>query len=177
MKWFSSAMLGVLAAYNLGFGLALAGICQSNFWPAAKKCKADHGMSKISHTEPSQHCNITHWAHVKTMKGFSSAMLGVLAAYILGFGLASLAAATGWTMPNFWPAARKCKADHGMSKISHTEPSQHCNITHWTHVQEMKWFSSAMLDVRAAANNQGNDYGDKRTGFAKNNLCLKGFQS
>jgi hypothetical protein len=29
MKWFSSAMLGVLASSNLGFGLALAKISQT----------------------------------------------------------------------------------------------------------------------------------------------------
>jgi hypothetical protein len=29
MKWFSSAMLDVLGANNLGFGLALAEICQT----------------------------------------------------------------------------------------------------------------------------------------------------
>ena len=29
MKWFSSAMLGLIAANNLGFGLALAEICQT----------------------------------------------------------------------------------------------------------------------------------------------------
>jgi hypothetical protein len=29
MKWFSSAMLGVVAANYLGFGLALAEICQT----------------------------------------------------------------------------------------------------------------------------------------------------
>jgi hypothetical protein len=39
-----------------------------------------------------------------------------------------------------------------MSNISQTEPSQHCNITHWTHMEEMKWFSSAMLGVLAANN-------------------------
>jgi hypothetical protein len=37
-----------------------------------------------------------------------------------------------------------------MSKISNTEPSQHSNITHWTHIDEMKWFSSAMLGVLTA---------------------------
>ena len=31
MKWFSSAMLGLIAANNLGFGLALAEICQTSF--------------------------------------------------------------------------------------------------------------------------------------------------
>jgi hypothetical protein len=41
---------------------------------------------------------------------------------------------------------------HGMPNISQTEPSQHCNITHWTHMEEMKWFSSAMLGVLAANN-------------------------
>jgi hypothetical protein len=41
---------------------------------------------------------------------------------------------------------------HGISKISHTEPHQHCNITQWTHAEEMKWFSSAMLDVLTANN-------------------------
>ena len=45
-------------------------------------------MPKISHTEPPQHCDITHWTHVEEMKWFSSAMLGVLAANNLGFGLA-----------------------------------------------------------------------------------------
>ena len=84
MKWFSSATLGVLAANNLGFGLALAGICQTF---GQRQHRADHGVSKISHTEPSQHCNITHWIHMEEMKWFSSAMLGVLAASNLGFGL------------------------------------------------------------------------------------------
>jgi hypothetical protein len=37
-----------------------------------------------------------------------------------------------------------------MSNISQTEPSQH--FTHWTHMDEMKWFSSAMLGVLAANN-------------------------
>ena len=45
-------------------------------------------MSKMSQTEPSQHYNITHWTHMEKMKWFSSAMLGVLAANNLGFGLA-----------------------------------------------------------------------------------------
>jgi hypothetical protein len=36
---------------------------------------------------------------------------------------------------------------HGMSKISHTEPSQHCNITHWTHMEEMEWFGSAAKSI------------------------------
>ena len=39
-----------------------------------------------------------------------------------------------------------------MSKISHTEPSQQSKIFHWTHMEEMKWFSSAMLGVLAARN-------------------------
>jgi hypothetical protein len=39
-----------------------------------------------------------------------------------------------------------------MSKISQTEPFQHCTITHWTHAEEMKWFSSATLGVLAANN-------------------------
>ena len=48
MEWFSSALLGVKAANNLGFGLALAGICQT-FGAAAVPQGND--MSKISHTE------------------------------------------------------------------------------------------------------------------------------
>ena len=48
-------------------------------------------MSIISQEEkPSQHCNITHWTHMEEMKWFSSAMLDVLAANVLGFGLALL---------------------------------------------------------------------------------------
>jgi hypothetical protein len=38
---------------------------------------------------------------------------------------------------------------HGTSKISHSGSSPHCNITHWIHMEEMKWFSSAMLGVLA----------------------------
>jgi hypothetical protein len=60
VKWFISAMFGVLAANNLGFDLAVAGICQA-FWPALVPGR--HGMSKISHTEPSHHCKTTHWTH------------------------------------------------------------------------------------------------------------------
>ena len=42
-----------------------------------------------------------------------------------------------------------------MSKISHTQPSQHANITHWTHMKEMKWSSSGFLAGVIAANNLG----------------------
>ena len=59
------------------FGLALAEICQT-FWPAT--VPQGHGVSKISHTEPSQHCNITHWTHMEEMEWLSSALLGVLGA-------------------------------------------------------------------------------------------------
>ena len=85
MKWFSSALLGVQAADKLGFGLALAGI---SLFFGQRPVPNRHGMSKISHTEPSQHCNIIHWTHMEDMKWFSSALLGVLAANSLGFGLA-----------------------------------------------------------------------------------------
>ena len=74
--------LGVLAINILGFGLAVAEICQT-FWPAAVPRR--HSMSKICQTAPSQHCNITHWTHMDEMKWFSSAMLPVLAANNLGF--------------------------------------------------------------------------------------------
>jgi hypothetical protein len=39
-----------------------------------------------------------------------------------------------------------------MFKISHTEPSQHCNITHWMHMDETEWFGSALLGVLATNN-------------------------
>ena len=84
MKWFSSGLLDVLAANNLGFGLALAENCQTFGQPQSIE---GHGMSKISHTEPSQHCIIFHWIHMEKMKWFSSSLLGVLAANNLGFGL------------------------------------------------------------------------------------------
>jgi hypothetical protein len=60
MEWFGSVLLGLLAANNLGSCLALAEICQTFGLP---QCQGDmgHGMSKISHTGPSQHCDITHW--------------------------------------------------------------------------------------------------------------------
>ena len=39
-----------------------------------------------------------------------------------------------------------------MSNISHTQPSYHDNITHWTHMDEMKWFSSGLLALLVASN-------------------------
>jgi hypothetical protein len=52
MKWTSSGFLGVLAANNFGFCLALAEICQTlGQWPATVPRR--HDMSKISHIEPS----------------------------------------------------------------------------------------------------------------------------
>jgi hypothetical protein len=36
-----------------------------------------------------------------------------------------------------------------MFKISSEEPPEHGNITHWTHIEEMRWFSSNMLSVLA----------------------------
>ena len=49
MECFSSGLLGVLAANNLGFGLALAEICQTF---GQRQCHDRRGMmSKISHTE------------------------------------------------------------------------------------------------------------------------------
>ena len=39
-----------------------------------------------------------------------------------------------------------------MSKISHTQPSHHDNITHWTHMDEKKWSSSGFLSLLAASN-------------------------
>jgi hypothetical protein len=53
MKWFSSALLSVLAPSNFGFCLALAGIFQTF---GEQQCRADHSVSTISQTEPSQHC-------------------------------------------------------------------------------------------------------------------------
>ena len=103
-------------------------------------------MSKISTMEPSYCCNFTHWTNMEKMKWSSSGFLGVLASN----NLAVLAYGFGLNRPNFWPAT--VPRGHGMSKISHTEPSQHGNITHWTHMEEMKWFSSAMLDVLVANN-------------------------
>ena len=71
-------------------------------------------MSKISHTEFSQQCNITHWTHMEEMKWFSSALLGVLAARNLGFGMALAEICL-----TFWQAAVPMR--HVTSKISHTE--------------------------------------------------------
>jgi hypothetical protein len=43
MKWFNSKMLGVLALNNIGFGLALAEICQTF---GKQKCQGDMVCSK-----------------------------------------------------------------------------------------------------------------------------------
>ena len=85
MKWSSSGFPACLASNNLGFGLALTEICQT-FWPAT--VPRGHAMSKIGHTKPSYHGNITHWTHMEEMKWSSSSILGVLNTSNLGFGLA-----------------------------------------------------------------------------------------
>ena len=76
-------------------------------------------------------------------KWSSSGFLGVLTANKLGFGLA-----LAEISQTFWPAA--VPRGHDMSKIRHAEPSYHGNITHWTHMEEMKWSSSGFLGVQAA---------------------------
>jgi hypothetical protein len=72
MKWSNSGLLSVLVANNLGFGLALAEICQF-FLPGT--APRGHGMSKISLTEPSYHGNITHWTHMEEMKWSNSCLI------------------------------------------------------------------------------------------------------
>jgi hypothetical protein len=52
----------------------------------ANSSERRHELSKISHTEPSHHCDITHWAYME--EWFSTAMVGVVAANNLGFGCA-----------------------------------------------------------------------------------------
>jgi hypothetical protein len=54
--------------------------------------------------------------------------------------------------PNLLLASGSDKSKRHMSKISHTKPSQHSTITHWTHTEEMKWFISAVLVVLTANN-------------------------
>jgi hypothetical protein len=100
MKWFSSSMLGVLAANNLGFAW-LWPESAIPFWPAAVPRR--HGMSKISHTEPSHHCNITHRTHMEEMKCFSSAMLGVLAMQTT----LVLLGCHGWDLPSVLDCSAK----------------------------------------------------------------------
>jgi hypothetical protein len=48
MKWFSSVVLGVLAANNLGFGLLAPAEIRQTFWPA-KMPQGYGGVTKISH--------------------------------------------------------------------------------------------------------------------------------
>jgi hypothetical protein len=65
MKWFISAMLGVLAANNLGFGWALAEQIWQTF--GQRQCHQDMTSPKsATYTEPSQHCNIIiiHWTYI-----------------------------------------------------------------------------------------------------------------
>ena len=50
MKWSSSGMLDDLAANNLGFGLAVAEICQTF---GQRQCPRGHDMSKFSPTQQS----------------------------------------------------------------------------------------------------------------------------
>jgi hypothetical protein len=81
---FSSAMLGVLAA-NTNLVLARLWLKSGKLLDVA--VSSGHGTTQISHTEPSQHCNITHWTHIE-VKCFDTTMLRELAASNLGFGLA-----------------------------------------------------------------------------------------
>ena len=115
MKWSSGGLLGVLAANNIGFGLALPELCQT-FGKAT--VPRGHDMSKISLGEPSQHGNITHWTHMEDMKWSSSGLLGVLAANSLGFGLA-----LPEICQTFAFGAATVPKGHDMPKINPTEPS------------------------------------------------------
>jgi hypothetical protein len=78
-------------------------------------------MTKISHTEPSKPCSIIHWTNMEEMKWLSGARLGVLAANKLGLSLDL--AEIFQTFGQYMAAQR----GHGMTKISHTEPSKCCN--------------------------------------------------
>jgi nitrous oxide reductase accessory protein NosL len=109
-------------------------------------------MSKISHTEPSQHCNITHWTHIEKRKWFnSSAMLYVLSTNNLGFGILA------W----LWLKSVQLLASSSATQTWHVQNQphrafpQHCNIPHWTHMEEMKWFNSSAMLYVLAANNLG----------------------
>ena len=108
-----SASHGVLAANNLGFGLAVAEICLT-FLPA--QVHQRHSMPKVSHTQPSQHSNITHWTHMEEMEWPSSGVLVTLGANSLDFGLA-----LAEICQTFWPAT--VPRGHGMSNISLSELS------------------------------------------------------
>jgi hypothetical protein len=43
-------------------------------------------------------------------------------------------------LPNF--AKQKSKTGHEVTQMGHQELFTHQNITHWIHMEEMKWFSS-----------------------------------
>jgi hypothetical protein len=85
---------------------------------------------------------------MEEMKKSNSGFLAVLAANNLGFGLLALAEIYAKLLASN-SAKRAC---YDMFKISHTEPSYHGNITHWTHMEEMKRSSSGFLAVLVANN-------------------------
>ena len=85
MKWPSSGMLGVLPASNLGFGLALAEICQTF---GQRQCQEGMTCPNSAPHSLHKHGNITQWTHMEEMKWPCNGMLGGLAANNLGLGLA-----------------------------------------------------------------------------------------
>jgi hypothetical protein len=46
----------------------------------------------------------------------------------------------GSTLPNFSP--HQSKTWHGLTQMGHQELVAHQSITHWIHMEDMKWFSS-----------------------------------
>jgi hypothetical protein len=86
---------------------------------------------------------------MEEMKWLSSArLLGELAAN-------DLSLAWLWLKPAKHIARDSATGTWHVQNQPHTEPSQNCNITYWTHrIEEMKWFSSAML-CELAANDLG----------------------
>jgi hypothetical protein len=82
-------------------------------------------MSKISHTLPSYHGNITHWTYRDEMKwSSSSGFLGMLATNKLGFGFAL---AENSNLPNLFFGQRQCQ--EGMACPISATHSLHSMVT------------------------------------------------
>jgi hypothetical protein len=86
--------------------------------------------SKIRHTKPFQHCNITHWTHIDDIWNGSAVTCLVCWPQTILF--------LAW----LWIKSAKLSTStvpgqHGMSKIRHTKPFLHSNITHWTHIDDI----------------------------------------
>jgi hypothetical protein len=93
-------------------------------------------------------CNMTHWTHMEVMEWLFYAVACLQPASVL--------AETQWQRrSNFLQAAAQKVTWIGTDGDPQELVSQ-CNMTHWTHMEVMEWFSSIIC---CGMSSKGNSFG------------------